>query len=597
MKSSNPIFTHPSLVFLRKCRTLCGLKQVHAQMITTGLALHTYPLSRLLPLSCSISVTYCLLIFNQIRNPTVFLFNTLISSLTNQKQYTHIAFSLYDRIVCHKNLKPNVFTYPSLFKVCLSHPWVQHGLALHAHVLKFLEPTYDQFVQASLVNYYAHCGKLGVARYLFNQIDKPDLALWNTMLTAYGRCSSNQRNYFDDLSVDDSSSSAEALYLFQEMQNSQVRPNEVTLVSLISACANTGALSQGTWAHAYVLKKKLTLNHFVGTALVEMYSKCGSLDLARQVFEQLPQRDTFCYNAMIGGLAIHGDWSGALGLYEKMKLEDLVPDSVTFVATMYACSHAGLVEEGCKIFHSIREVYGFEPTVEHYGCIVDLLGRAGRLYEAEETIRKMPMKPNAILWRSLLGGARIHGNLEIGELALKHLVELEPKTSGNYVLLSNMYASINKWEDVNRVRKLMKDYDIVKMPGSSLLEVGGVMHEFIMGDQTHPLSKDIYLKLEEIDKRLHEHGHKPRMHDVLFDIEEEEKETALSFHSEMLAIGFALLVTDSDPIRIMKNLRVCGNCHASTKLISKIYKREIIVRDRSRFHHFKDGTCSCFDYW
>lgn len=441
-----------------------------------------------------------------------------------------------------------------------------------------------------MLNFYAKCGKVGVSRYLFNQISQPDLATWNSILAAYARSAS---------SGCDTSLSLEVLCFFNEMQSSSIRPNEVSIVALVSACADLGALSQGAWAHTYVLRNNLKLNRFVGTAVLDMYSKCGCLDLAYQLFDQLRERDTSCYNAMIGGFAVHGYGHRALSLYERMRLEGLVPDDVTFVVTMCACSHVGLVVEGCEIFESMKEVYGIEPKLEHYGCLVDLLGRAGRLKEAEERVRTMPMHPNAILWRSLLGAARVHGNLEIGEVALKHLIQLEPETSGNYVLLSNIYASIDRWDDVNRIRKLMKDHGINKMPGSSLVEIGGAMHEFLMGDKTHPYSKEVYLKLEEINRRLSEYGHKPRTREVLFDIEEEEKEDALSYHSERLAIAFALLASDSTsvPIRIIKNLRVCYDCHVSAKLISLIYVREIIVRDRNRFHHFKDGMCSCLDYW
>ena len=431
---------------------------------------------------------------------------------------------------------------------------------------------------------------MGACRYLFNQISKPDLASWNSILSAYVH---NSGAICEDVSL-----SLEVLTLFIEMQKSLIKANEVTLVALISACAELGALSQGAWAHVYVLKHNLKLNHFVGTALIDMYSKCGCLDLACQLFDQLPHRDTLCYNAMIGGFAIHGYGHQALDLFKKMTLEGLAPDDVTLVVTMCGCSHVGLVEEGCEVFESMKEVYGVEPKLEHYGCLVDLLGRAGRLREAEERVLNMPMKPNAVIWRSLLGAARVHGNLEIGEVVLKHLIQLEPETSGNYVLLSNMYASINRWDDVKRVRKLMKDHGINKVPGSSLVEVGGAMHEFLMGDKTHPRSKEVYLKLEEMSRRLHEYGHKPRTLEVLFDIEEEEKEDALSYHSERLAIAFALIASHPcAPIRIIKNLRVCGDCHTSSKLISKIYEREIIVRDRNRFHHFKEGACSCSDYW
>ncbi|KAL5782706.1 hypothetical protein ACOSP7_007735 [Xanthoceras sorbifolium] len=463
MKSANPIFTHPALQLLVKCKTLNSLKQVHAQMITTGLALHTYPLSRILLSSSLLNLTYAHTIFDQIRNPTVFIFNTLISSvITNHGSHIHLAFSLYNRIIISGDkLRPNCYTYPSLFKACGSQPWVRYGLALHTHVLKFLEPAgCDRFVQASLLNFYAKCGKLGLARHLFKLIDKPDLATWNSILTAYARNTSTSTGCVRGINTGDSSLSLGVLYLFNEMLNSLVRPNEITLVALISVCADLGALCQGMWAHVYVIRHGLVLNCYVGTSLINMYMKCGCLGLAYQTFEQLSQRDTSCYNAMIGGFAIHGYGSKALEIYEKMRIEGLLPDNVTFNVSMFACSSVGLVEQGCKVFDSMKEVYGIEPTLEHYWFLVDLLARAGRLQEAEEKIKEMPMKPNATLWRSLLAGARIHGNVAIEKVALKHLMELEPETSGNYVVLSKKYNRINRWENVNRVRKLMKDQNI-----------------------------------------------------------------------------------------------------------------------------------------
>ncbi|KAK3042222.1 hypothetical protein RJ639_001342 [Escallonia herrerae] len=246
-----PNFSHPILQLLQQCKTLDSLKQAHAQMITTGLILHTYPLSRMLLLSSTLatSLSYALAIFNQVPNPTVFLFNTLISSsLTPKLRHTHVALSLYSRILTHTSLKPNNYTYPSLFKACGCHPWHQHGLALHTHVLKFLEPTsYDNFVQASLLNFYSKCGKVGVCRYLFDQISKPDLGCWNSILSAYAQNASSLKGVSSH-NVDDINLSLEVLFLFSDMQRSLLRPNEVTLVALISACADLGALSQ---AQAY----------------------------------------------------------------------------------------------------------------------------------------------------------------------------------------------------------------------------------------------------------------------------------------------------------------------------------------------------------
>lgn len=602
MKTLSPKSAHPIFKLIEQCKNIATLKQVHAQMITTGFILHTYPLSRILISFSTIAstISYALRIFNHVNNPTIFLFNTLITSSLARKEddQTHFALALYTRILTQTTLIPNSYTYPSLFKACSSQPWLQHGQALHTHVLKFLKPPYDHFVQASLLNFYSKCGELGVSRFLFDQITGPDLASWNSILAAYAH--NNSVYYESDLDnvYDSSSLPLEVLLLFSQMQKSLTCPNEVSLVALISACADLGALSQGIWAHSYVHRNGLKLNRFVGTALIAMYANCGRLDFSWQVFDRLLERDTYCYNAMLRGLAVHGRGLEALDLFKKMDLEGLVPDDVTMLVIMCACSNVGLVDQGCKIFESMKENYGIEPKLEHYGTLVDLFGRAGRVKEAEEIVQTIPVKPNAVLWRSLLGAARVHGNLEVGESALKQLIRLEPETSGNYVLLSNMYASLNRWDDVKNVRKLMKDHGIDKTPGSSIVDVDGAMHEFLIGDKTHPEAKWIYVKLDEMHRRLQEHGHKSGTREILFDIEEEEKEDALSYHSERLAIAYALIASDSSaPIRIIKNLRVCNDCHTATKLISRIYEREIIVRDRSRFHHFRNGTCSCLDYW
>ncbi|KAF9607054.1 hypothetical protein IFM89_030827 [Coptis chinensis] len=388
---------------------------------------------------------------------------------------------------------------------------------------------------------------LDVSRYLFDQITEPDLATWNTILSAYAKSSTSN---------EDNSLSIETLFLFNEMQVSLTRPNEKTLVALIGACANLGVFNQGTWAHAYILRNNLELNRFVATALIEFYAKCGCLNLAKQVFERAVRKDTLCYNAMIGGFAIHGQSRGALDVFDRMRCDGVRPDDITLLVVMYACAHAGLVKDGRRIFNTMEDEYGIEPKLEHYGCLVDLLGRAGKLEEAKEAIRDMPMEPNAVVWRSLLGASRVHGNLELGQLALKNLIELEPETSGNYVLLSNMYASVNKWDDVEKVREVMKDQGVNKAPGSSFVEIGGAIHEFILGDKTHPHSKEIYMKLEEMNRKLHTYGHNASIKEVLFDIEEEEKEDALTYHSEKLAIAFALIASNSSvPIRIIKNLR------------------------------------------
>ncbi|MCL7047575.1 hypothetical protein MKW94_025550 [Papaver nudicaule] len=274
------------------------------------------------------------------------------------------------------------------------------------------------------------------------------------------------------------------------------------------------------------------------------------------------------------------------------------PDFITFTGLLSGCSHSGLVDIGLKYFHSMHEAYFVEPRVEHFACVVDLLGRAGRLVEAKQIINQMPMKPGPSIWGALLSACRTYSNLEIGEIAAKELFVLEPENSGNYVLLSNMYADAGKREEVNTLRVRLKELGMKKSPGCSWIEINGRLHSFLGGDTCHPQAKEIYMFLESLPEKIKAAGYVPDTSFVVHDVSEEEKEGNLNTHSEKLAIAFGLLNTSPGTLlRVTKNLRICGDCHSATKFISKIYGREIIVRDINRFHHFKDGFCSCRDYW
>ncbi|KAJ0984045.1 hypothetical protein J5N97_002401 [Dioscorea zingiberensis] len=593
-----PSSHHPALLLLQTIskKTPSTFKQLHAHFITSGLALHSYPLSRLLlfsslpPLSFILPPSYSISILLNSPHTSTFLFNTLIASFSSAIHLTHLSFYLYSLLLLPCFPKPNSHTFPSLLKACSSPLWALHGPAIHAHIIKFQVGAFcDGFAHTSLINFYSKFGKISVCRHLFDEIPKPDLAAWNSIISAYARCCVDEGGGV---------SLMEALDLFRGMLLAGFRPSEMTLVSVIGVCGDLGTLAQGLWAHVFMGRSGLEMNRFVGTALIDMYSKCGWLGLAEQVFDGLLCRDTLCYNAMIRGLAMHGKGTYAVDLFDRMRHEGVRVDEVTLVVVMCACAHAGLVDDGCRIFYCMEVDFGIKPKMEHYGCLVDLLGRAGRLEDAEEVLHSMPMKPNASLYRSLLGACRINKKLDTGERVISELIEMEPEHGGNYVLLSNIYANANRWDDVRKVRKMMKDRGVSKNPGSSLIEMNGTMHKFMMGDRTHPNSKEIYMMLDEIGRKLHEFGHRPITKEFLFDVEEEDKEDALSYHSERLAIAFALVASGTtSPIRIIKNLRVCSDCHSSTKLISMIYKREIIMRDRGRFHHFKDGMCSCSDYW
>lgn len=390
----------------------------------------------------------------------------------------------------------------------------------------------------------------------------------------------------------------EALAMFRRMWAEDVEPDGYTIVSLLCACAETGALTLGRRVHVYLSKRGLGGNVQVGNALIDLYAKCGRVEDCQRVFYEMGSKNVVSWTSLIVGLAVNGFGKEALELFGAMENEGLRPTEITLVGVLYACSHCGLVDEGFRYFARMKQEYDTVPKIEHYGCMVDLLGRAGRVKEAHDYIARMPLEPNAVIWRTFLGACAMHKKLDLGEMAWSKLKRLDPGHSGDYVLLSNLYASVGRWHCVQKLRKSMLKGGVKKNPGHSLLEVGNSVHKFVMGDRSHPRSKEIYGMLEEIAKRLRKEGYVAKTSNVLADIEEEEKETALRYHSERLAIAFALICTPSGvPIRIVKNLRVCEDCHLVTKLISKVYEREIVVRDRSRFHHFKDGLCSCKDYW
>jgi pentatricopeptide repeat protein len=288
----------------------------------------------------------------------------------------------------------------------------------------------------------------------------------------------------------------------------------------------------------------------------------------------------------------------AVDIFKRMLEENVTPNEITFTAVISACSRGGLVQEGCEFFRMLQEVYSIKPRKEHYGCMVDLLGRAGQLKEAEEFIQKMPCEPDISVWQALLGACKSHNDVELAEWAAHHVLELEPFNASVYITLSNIYAQAGRWEDSTKLRKVMEDRGLKKDRGESSIEIDGRLHSFVAEERSHPEIDDIYAELETLTQELKEAGYTPDMRFVLHDVDDSQKEKALCHHSEKLAIAYGLIKTaPGTPIRIIKNLSVCGDCHTATKFISKLRKREIIARDANRFHHFSNGTCSCGDFW
>ncbi|XP_015892260.3 pentatricopeptide repeat-containing protein At5g48910 [Ziziphus jujuba] len=632
-----PLSSHPSLLFpqIAACKTMRDLNQVHALFIKTGQIhdpLAAAEILKFCALSSRRDTEYARSVFLQMREPNCFSWNTIIRALAesdvDDDQPMEEALLLFCQMVSNGFVEPNRFTFPSVLKACAKIGNVEMGKQVHGMVLKFgLER--DEFVVSNLVRMYVMCGVTKDAHFLFsrNVIDSGNMhkvirdsrrqegnvVLCNVMVDGYVRLGDFKaaRELFDRMpqrsvvswnvmisGYAQNGLFKEAIEMFRDMQLGEVRPNYVTLVSVLPAISRLGALELGKWVHLYAEKNKFEINDVLGSALVDMYSKCGSIEKALQVFETLPKENPITWNAIISGLAMHGRAKDALHYFSRMEQAGVVPSDVAYIAVLSACSHAGLVEEGRTFFSHMVTVAGFEPRIEHYGCMVDLLGRAGHLKEAEELILNMPIRQDEVIWKALLGACKMHGNIEMGKRVAKVLMGMAPHDSGSYVALSNLYASSGDWKGVSEMRLMMEDMDIRKDPGCSWIELDGVIHEFLVEDESHPRAKEIHLMLEEISNQLRTAGYKPDTTQVLLNMDEEEKETSLHYHSEKIAIAFGLIATSPQtPLRIVKNLRICEDCHSSIKVISKIYKRKIIVRDRKRFHHFEHGTCSCMDYW
>nr|GMD59453.1 pentatricopeptide repeat-containing protein ELI1, chloroplastic [Ipomoea batatas] len=589
-----------------KSKTIKQLLQIHAFLIRHGIDCDPILNFRLQRSYSSLGhLKHSFTLFRSTPSPSVFTYTSIIHSHTINNLHEQ-AFLLYVEMLT-QDIEPNQFTFSAILKACP----LKSGEAIHGQALKF-QCDSDTYVRTSLVDVYARGGDLVSALKLFDTMPERSLVSLTTMIAGYAKNGDvdKARELFDRMEERDVvcwnamidgytqyGRPNEALALFRHMLLSNVKPNEVTVLAVLSACGQSGALESGQWVHTYVKNNRIPVNLRVGTALIDMYSKCGSLEDARIVFNQMNVKDVVAWNSMIVGYAMHGFSQEALQLFREFCRLKLQPSDITFIGILNACANAGLVNEGWSYFHSMKE-YGIEPKIEHYGCMVNLLGRAEHLQEAYEFIRSMKIDPDPVLWGTLLGACRIHRDIKLGEKIVEFLVECNLANSGTYVLLSNIYAAAGDWDGAAKVRAMMKKSGVEKEPGCSSIEVNNKVHEFLAGDMKHPKTKEIYSMLEEINRWLEAHDYTPQTDIVLHDIGESEKQKSLAVHSEKLAIAFGLISTQpGTTIKIVKNLRVCQDCHAVSKLISKITGRKLIVRDRNRFHHFENGSCSCGDYW
>ncbi|XP_010413449.1 PREDICTED: putative pentatricopeptide repeat-containing protein At5g52630 [Camelina sativa] len=481
-----------------------------------------------------------------------------------------------------RDMKIDDFTIPSILNCfALSRTEIKIASSAHCLIVKTGYGTY-KLVNNALVDMYAKRGIMDSALKVFEGMIEKDVISWTALVTG----NTHNRSY------------EEALKLFCNMRVEGISPDQIVTASVLSASAELTLLEFGQQVHGNYIKSGFPSSLSVNNSLVTMYTKCGSLDDANVIFNSMEIRDLITWTALIVGYAKNGKAKDSLELYYLMIGSGITPDYITFIGLLFACSHAGLIEEAQSYFDSMRTVYGIRPGPEHYACMIDLFGRSGDFVKVEELLSQMEVEPDATVWKAILAASRKHGNIENGERAAKTLMELEPNNAVPYVLLSNMYAAAGRQDEAANVRRLMKSRNISKEPGCSWVEEKGKVHSFMSEDRRHPRMVEIYAKVDEMMLLIKEAGYIADMSFALHDLDKEGKELGLAYHSEKLAVAFGLLVVPyGAPIRIIKNLRVCGDCHNAMKYISRVYLRHIILRDSNCFHHFRDGNCSCVDYW
>ncbi|XP_057780695.1 pentatricopeptide repeat-containing protein At2g03880, mitochondrial-like [Salvia miltiorrhiza] len=550
-------------------------KQVHHHVFSNGYEPKTFLINTLVNMYVKFNLLdEAQVLFDRMLERNVVSWTTMIAAYSNSEhKYKALQMLI---MMLRDGVRPNMYTYSSVLRASEEISTLKQ---LHCCIIKVgLE--LDVFVRSALIDVYCKWGEPKAALYIFDEMGTSDIVVWNSIIGGFSQNSDGD----------------EALNLFIRMKRTGFWADQSTLTSVLRGCTGLALLELGRQVHVHVIKfdRDLVLNN----ALLDMYCKCGSLKDANAIFTRMVVKDVISWSTMVIGFAQNGYSRKAIDLFEAMRATGMKPNHITILGVLFACSHAGLVEDGQYYFDSMKMDFGVDPGRDHYGCMIDLLGRAGKLEEATKLIHEMKCEPDAVTWRTLLGACRVHCDMDLAEYAAKKVLSLDPRDAGTYTLLSNIYANSQRWDEAAKLRRLMRDRGIKKEPGCSWIEIDKQVHAFLLGDEAHPQINAIHQELSRVIRRLKEEGYVPDTNFVYQDLEGEQMENSLVYHSEKLAIAFGIMrLPKGKTVRIRKNLRICGDCHVFAKLLAKMEERSIIIRDPIRYHHFHDGACSCGDYW
>ncbi|KAL7114529.1 hypothetical protein ACP275_04G126700 [Erythranthe tilingii] len=560
-------------------RSIRGVKRVVSHMHDSGVDLDMYMMNRvlLMHVKCGMMIDARRL-FEEMPERNLVSWNTIIGGLVDSGDYID-AFRLF-LMMWEDTSDIGSRTFATMIRASAGLELISPGQQLHSCALK-MGLSEDVFVSCTMIDMYSKCGNIDDARCVFDMMREKTTVGWNSIIAGYAL-----HGY-----------SEEALSMYHEMQDSGAKMDHFTYSIIVRVCTRLASLEHAKQAHAGLVRNGFGSDTVANTALIDFYSKWGRIEDARNVFDRMPHKNVVSWNALISGYGNHGRGAEAVELFERMVREGMVPNHITFLAVLSSCCYSGLSDYGWGIFQSMSRDYKVKPRAMHYTCMVELLGREGLLDEAFALVRDAPFKPTVNMWAALLTACRVHKNFVLGKHAAEKLYGMGPEKLSNYIVLLNIYNSAGKLEEAAEVLRTLRRKGLRMVPACTWIDIKKQQFVFFTGDKSHPETKNIYDNLDEIMAKISKCGYVAQGGNLLPDVDEREESMTLH-HSEKLAVSFGLISTpDSTPLQLVQSHRICNDCHGAIKLISMVYGREIVVRDASRFHRFKDGSCSCGDYW